>query len=331
MHFSSILPITLGLSLSALAHPTQKLSTRATGRTSAPSGCLTVGGSSGKYSTISSALEALGSSTEDACIFVNSGTYKEQFRVEYGGALTLYGYTEDTSSYASNAVTITNSISSPDAGSLDESSTVNVVADGFKMYNINIENGYGEGAQAVAVTANADKLSFYGCSFTSYQDTLYAKAGTQFYTNSYITGAVDYVFGNAALWITASTIASNGAGSITAMSREDSDDTSYYVIDSSSIGAADDANADLTGKVFLGRPWRAYARVQVQNSELSDVVNEEGWTTMADNAEPVYTEYNNSGDGSDTSARKYGTEASSAVEIATVLGSDYADWVDATY
>ncbi|KAK7548617.1 pectinesterase family protein [Phyllosticta citricarpa] len=331
MHFSSILSVTLGLSLSALAHPTQKLSTRATGRTSPPSGCLTVGGSSGKYSTISSALEALGSSTEDACIFVYSGTYKEQFTVEYGGALTLYGYTEDASSYASNAVTITNTISSSDAGSLDKSSTVNVVADGFKMYNINVENGYGEGSQAVALTANADKLSFYGCSFTSYQDTLYAKAGTQYYAKSYITGAVDYIFGDASLWITSSTIASNGAGAITAMSREESDDASYYVIDSSTVTAADAATADLTGKVYLGRPWRAYARVQFQNSELSDVINEEGWTTMAENAEPVYTEFNNSGDGADTSKRVYGTEATSAVEIATVLGSDYADWVDASY
>lgn len=146
MHSSSILSITLGLSLSALAHPTQK---RATGRTSAPSGCSTVG-SSGDYSTIGAAIEALGSSTEDACIFVESGTYEEQLTVEYGGALTLYGYTEDTSSYASNAVTITHSISSSDAGSLDKSSTVNVVSDGFKMYNINVENGYGEGSQAVA-------------------------------------------------------------------------------------------------------------------------------------------------------------------------------------
>ena len=122
---------------------------RDTGRTSAPSGCSTVG-TSGDYSTIGDALTALGSSTADACIYIAAGTYEEQLTVEYGGALTLYGYTEDTSSYTSNAVTITHSISSSDAGSLDKSSTVNVVSDGFKMYNINVENGYGEGSQAVA-------------------------------------------------------------------------------------------------------------------------------------------------------------------------------------
>jgi pectinesterase len=62
----------------------------------------------------------------------------------------LYGETSDIETYKDNTVTITHTISSSEAGSLDKSATVNVVSDGFAMYNINVVNGYGSGAQAVA-------------------------------------------------------------------------------------------------------------------------------------------------------------------------------------
>lgn len=42
----------------------------------------------------------------------------------------------------------------------------------------------------------------------------------------------------------------------------------------------------LAGKVYLGRPWRALARVIFQNSVLTDVVNPLGWTTLYDGATP---------------------------------------------
>lgn len=101
-------------------------------------------------------------------------------------------------------MTITHSINSATAGSLDASSTVNIVSSNFKAYNIIFKNTYGSGAQvksdhsisvrelrnmkAVAVTANGDKQGYYACSFTGYQDTLYAKSGMQYYSNCYIEG-----------------------------------------------------------------------------------------------------------------------------------------------
>lgn len=147
MHICKSLLSALFLGAGVLGAPTELV--RRTSRTSAPSGCLTVG-SSGKYTTIGAAITALGSSSEAACIYVASGTYKEQITINYAGALTIYGQTTDTGSYKNNVVTITHTISSPEAGSLDKSATVNVVSDGFKMYNINVVNGYGKGVQAVA-------------------------------------------------------------------------------------------------------------------------------------------------------------------------------------
>ncbi|KAJ5612284.1 pectinesterase A [Penicillium lagena] len=301
---------------------------RRTGRTSAPSGCLTVG-SGGTYSTIGDALDALGSSSDAACVYIASGTYEEQLTIDYNGNLTLYGETTDTGTYKDNTVTITHTISSEEAGSLDLSSTVNVVAANFKMYNINVVNGYGEGAQAVALTSNADRLGFYGCQFSGYQDTLYAKAGTQYYSNCLVEGAVDYIFGDASAWFGECDIVSNGAGAITANSRETTSDTAWYCIDSSTVNAA--SGTSLEGEVYLGRPWRVLARVIYQNSELGSLINAKGWTTMAEGATPLFYEYNNSGDGSDTSGREYETSISAAVTKTTVLGSDWGDWTDRTY
>ena len=78
-----------------------------------------------------------------------------------------------TGSYKSNVVIFTQSLSSAAAGSLDASATANIVSANFKAYNINIQNSYGSGAQAVALVANGDKQSYYGCGFYGYQDTLY--------------------------------------------------------------------------------------------------------------------------------------------------------------
>jgi len=140
-----------------------------------------------------------------------------------------------TGTQKSNTVIFQRSMSSAAAGNLDGSSTANIVSSNFKAYNINFKNTYGVGAQAVAVTANGEKQGFYACGFYSYQDTLYAKAGLQYYSNCYIEGAVDYVFGNAGTWFGECTMASIGGGAITATSRSTADDPSWYVIDHSTV------------------------------------------------------------------------------------------------
>lgn len=142
-------------------------------------------------------------------------------------------------------------------------------------------------------------------------------------------GAVDYIFGDASAWFGECDIVSNGSGAITASSREESTDASWYAIDSCNIRAA--SGLDLDGEVYLGRPWRVLARVIYQNSNLGSLINAAGWTTMADGATPLYYEYDNTGDGSNTSDRLYETSISAGVTKTTVLGSGYADWIDESY
>jgi pectinesterase len=167
-------------------------------RTSPPSGCIVVSKSpsSGQFSTVQAAVNSLSTtSTADQCIWINQGTYSEQVLVGSRAAkLIIYGYTEDTSSYAGNKVTITAKKSQKDGLSNDETGTLRVKANNFRLYNINVNNGYGQGSQAIALSAYADS-GYYGCAFTGFQDTLLANQGTQLYSRCLIQGATDFVFG----------------------------------------------------------------------------------------------------------------------------------------
>ncbi|KAK2764278.1 hypothetical protein FQN54_008970 [Arachnomyces sp. PD_36] len=293
-------------------------------RSTPPEECLTVSvDGEGEYSSFADAVGAVAETGGDACIFLYPGTYEGQVAIDYenSGNLTIYGSTMETSNYKQNTALVTNTLSSPDAGSLDASATLLLESDNVSIYNVNFENGYGEGAQAVAVSASGNNLGFYGCAFYGYQDTLYAKDNNQYYSNCYIEGAVDFIFGAAGAWFGECTVASNGGGYITANSREEEDDTSWYVFDHSTITAAEGISVD--GEVYLGRPWRGLSRVIYQNSELTAVVHPEGWTTMAEGATPVYEEWENTGDGSDTSERLYLTEAAGAVTKEQLFGSDW--------
>ena len=120
--------------------------------------------------------------------------------------LTIYGYTSDTSSYSGNQVTITASKSQKDGLNNDETGTLRVKANNFKLYNINVNNGYGKGSQAIALSAYADS-GYYGCKFTGYQDTLLANQGYQLYSKCLIQGATDFIFGqNGLAWFEKSDI-----------------------------------------------------------------------------------------------------------------------------
>ena len=177
----------------------------AEGRTSAPEGCIEVSQSGGDFSTVQAAVDSLSTSDPgDQCIFINPGTYTEQVLVSSRTAqLTIYGYTTDAASYDANEVTLSGSLSQNDGLSNDETATLRVKADNFKLYNVNVENTYGEGSQAVALSAYADS-GYYASQFLGFQDTVLSNEGSQLYAQSLIEGATDFIFGqNAASWFEA--------------------------------------------------------------------------------------------------------------------------------
>lgn len=217
-------------------------------------------------------------------------------------------------------------MSAATAGSNDASGTVRVLATGVSLYNLNIENTYGKGAQAIALSVQAGTFGSYACQLRGYQDTLLANKDTQFYGKCLITGATDFIFGSSAsIWITGGTIQTVASGYITASGRS-SDDGNYYVIDNTTVTG--------TGTCYLGRPWRNYARVVFQNSNLGSIIPAAGWvqwsSTTPNTDYILFGEYNNSGAGAWQSGRaSFATKLTAPISITTVLGS--TSWIDSAY
>lgn len=309
----------------------------AASRTSPPSGCISVG--SGKtYATLTLALASLSTtSTTAQCIFIYAGTYTEQVTINArSAALTIYGYTTDTTSYTSNVVNIQHSASLASGYASDQATaTINNLAANCKIYNINIKNTYGSGSQAIALAAYNSQQGYYGVGLYGYQDTLLAQTGTQVYGKCYILGAVDFIFGQHAIaWFDQCDIRVSAPGTVTANGRASSSDVSYYVINKSSVSAATSSTAG-TGTVYLGRPWSEYARVCFQNTVLSAVINGAGWeiwsTSTPNTADVLFEEYGNTGTGASGTRASFSTKLSSALSISSILGSSYSSWVDTSY
>lgn len=121
------------------------------------------------------------------------------------------------------------------------------------------------------------------------------------YLRSYIDGATDFIFGQRArAWFGKCDIRVKGAGYITANGRDSSSNPSYYIISDSNVATASGSSV-ASGSVYLGRPWRNYSRVVVQNTQLSNIINGAGWLVWSSGSPNTgnvyYREFNNAGAG----------------------------------
>ncbi|KAI8654288.1 Pectinesterase [Fusarium sp. Ph1] len=298
----------------------------AAARTEAPSGAIVVG-EGGDFTSIQEAVNSVSGS--DSVIFVKPGTYEEQVLIpESAGALTIYGYTEDDQDYSKNQVTLTHSLGADEAGNNDSSGTLRAKNNGLKVYNINVANSRGKGVQAIALSAYGDEQGYYGCQFTGYQDTILTNKGKHYFHASYIEGATDFIFGQESVaWFEQCDIGVVAKGYITANGRDSAENPSYYVINKSVVKAAGAGD----GETYLGRPWREFARVVFQNTELGSVVNSAGWLPWGDNPtnNVEYGEFGNTGAGASGDRASFSKQLSAAVSIDEILGS--ISWIDSSY
>jgi pectinesterase len=305
----------------------------AASRTSAPAGCITVAKSGGNFNTIQAAVNSLSTSAGGTqCIFIAQGSWREQVLVSARTAqLTIYGYTTDDTSYAANGATIINKKSQNDGVNNDNTATLRVKAKGFRLYNVNVDNDYGEGSQAVALSAYADS-GYYGNTFRGFQDTVLSNEGYQVYVKNQIVGATDFIFGQRARsWFERNDIrvVAKSLGYITANGRDSNDNAgSYYAFNNCDIAGVSGQNVP-NGAYYLGRPWRPYSRVVFQNSRMSAVVNSAGWRAWDSSGAPpntvFYGEVGNSGSGANINSRPSTIRRlGSPVSISEVLGGSYA-------
>ncbi|EGZ27030.1 hypothetical protein PHYSODRAFT_257622 [Phytophthora sojae] len=301
-------------------------------RVTPPPGAIVVdasGAHSGSFRTLSQGVSKLTGTTAQQTLFVFPGVYHEQVSVpKLNGPLVLQGYTCDTKSYAANQVTITHAMAQKNIPASikknrnDLTTTLLLKSDNVKVYNLNVANTAGNVGQAIADKADGANYGFYACDFTGYQDTLYASKGPNLYARSYISGAVDFVFGQyAKAWFESCDIVSIGKGCIAANGRDSATNPSGFVFNNARV-----TDTGGVGTAYLGRPWKSYSRAVWQNSDLSNAINPEGWQKWnGDNnvANVFLKEYNNRGAGAAVNKRVgFSGRLSKPVPITEILGAN---------
>ena len=140
--------------------------------------------------------------------------------------------------------------------------------------NLIVENTAGKVGQAVALHTEGDRVAVKNCSILGNQDTLYlAKGGTRnYFENCYINGTTDFIFGAATAYFYTCTIESLTNSYVTAASTTQQDGYGFVFVDCKLIAKDDSVN-----KVFLGRPWRPYAKTVFINTAMGSHIVPEGW------------------------------------------------------
>ncbi|KAK7823754.1 pectinesterase [Quercus suber] len=263
---------------------------------------------SGKYKTLKEAVASAPNNGKTRyVIYVKKGKYKEN--VEVGKSKKNLMIVGDGMS----STIITGSLNFVDGTTTFNSATVAAVGDGFIAQDIWFQNTAGpQKHQAVALRVGADQSVINRCRIDAYQDTLYAHSNRQFFRDSYITGTVDFIFGNAAVVLqncklVARKSMSGQANMVTAQGRTDPNQATGTSIQKCDIIASPDLEP-VKGSIrsYLGRPWKEYSRTVVMQSYIGDHINPTGWSVWDKDfalKTLYYGEYNNKGPSAGTSKR----------------------------
>lgn len=249
----------------------------------------------GDVKTVSQAIAKVPDNNKKRFIIrIKPGVYDEQIRIPVNKPfISLIGEDAKTTKLQFN-------ISNKMAGSTSAAYSFYVGGHSFTAENLTFENTFGQGSQAVAVVAEADRIVFKNSRFIGWQDTLYAKGGRQFYQDCYIEGHVDFIFGQAAAVFENCVIHSKADGYIAAPMRFSDKETSGYVFYKSKL-----TGANINKGVYLGRPWRDYGRTVFLETEMAEHIKPEGWHHWEIQREKTayFAEYKSSGKGGDISKR----------------------------
>lgn len=289
---------------------------------------------SGDYRSLQAAINAVPDYRKSrTIIYVKPGVYKEKVVIPASKQLlSIIGSHPDNTlicydNYAGKA--------SPFNGTLGTSgsATLYVYPEDLYMENISIANTAGTdhalpggGTQAVAAHVSADRVMFVNCRFLGNQDTLftYRPHSRQYYKNCYIEGTTDFIFGWASAVFDQCIIHSKKDSYITAASTPE--DAAYGYLFYRCRLTAD----SLISKVYLGRPWRVYAKTVFMECDMGGHIRPEGWHNWNKPlAEEVsyYGEYRNYGAGSDLSQRvawskKMTAEEAEAYSLENILAGE---------
>lgn len=284
---------------------------------------------SGQFISIQDAIDSI--PKENDCeveIFIKNGVYKEKIHV-LKPYITLIGEDKNKTviTYDDYAKKL---FPSGEAYRTFNSYTIFIQDHNFTAKNITFENSAGIGdivGQAVAVYVEGDKAKFKDCRFLANQDTLFTGplppkpvegnnfggpmdgkeriVGRQYYENCYIEGDIDFIFGSATAVFNKCEIFSKDRnkdvnGFVTAASTVQGEEFGYVFIDCKLTSNAK------PNTVYLGRPWRDFAKTAFINCYIGSHIKKEGWhnwNKAIAEKETYYAEYNSYGPGASNGTR----------------------------
>jgi pectinesterase len=159
-----------------------------------------------------------------------------------------------------------------------DSYTVKVMGNDILFKNITFENTAGRVGQAVALHVEGDRCTFENCRLIGNQDTLFASGenSRQYFLNCYIEGTVDFIFGSATALFDHCHIHSKTTGSYITAASTPKWALYGYVFKDCQLTAAKDVE-----KVYLGRPWRDYAKTVFINCDMGNHIIDVGWNNWS--------------------------------------------------
>lgn len=282
---------------------------------------------SGDFTTIQAAVNAMPDhSILRLTINVKNGTYSEKLVIpSWKTKITLVGEDKE------KTIITWNDYSGKEVNGVKLSTftsyTVLVQGNDFHAKNITFENTAGTGVgQAVALHVESDRCIFKNCRLIANQDTLYTGVDNsrQYYVDCYIEGTTDFIFGPATVMFENCHIHGKKNSYITAASTPEGQRFGY-VFKNCKITTTPEVD-----KLYLGRPWRPFAKTVFLNCDMPQSILPEGWHNWnKPDAEKTsfYAEYQSTGKGANPAARvAWSHQLTNREAKAYTLKNVFGDW-----
>ncbi|MDQ3277874.1 MAG: pectinesterase family protein [Bacteroidota bacterium] len=253
---------------------------------------------SGDYTFIQDAIDAMRVfPLLPITLYIRNGVYNEKIELPANNTdVTFVGES------AEKTIIAFNDYSGRGKHTTFTSYTAKISGNRFVAENITFANTAGPVGQALALYVDADKAVFRNCRFLGNQDTIFAAGenARQLFVNCYIEGTTDFIFGPSTTVFQACTIKAKTNSYITAANTTAGKKFGFVFLDCTII-----ADSTVT-KLYLGRPWRAYARTAFIRCSLPAAIVPEGWHNWGNSeneSTTFYAEYRNTGEGAATKGR----------------------------
>ncbi len=294
---------------------------------------------SGNFKTIQEAINAVRDLSQvQVLIYIRNGTYREKLVVpSWKTNISLIGESEDKT-----IITGDDYAGKPFPGGVDATGrskfitytthTVLIEGNDIILENLTIENTANRNRpgprveQAVALHVEGDRCIVRHCRLLGHQDTVYmaTSISRQLYQDCYVEGTVDFLFGEATVVFQRCTINSLANAWITAASTRPGQPFGFVFLD-----CVLTADSSVTS-VYLGRPWRPYARTVFIRTQMGPHIRSAGWENWPKTTNyktTFYAEYQSHGPGANPPERvgwsTHLTESEAArYTLKTIFGGD---------